>query len=425
MLSPGISVMACVSGGTDSMCLLDVLRKLSGEMGFSLCAAHYNHGLRGAESDGDEAFVRETCDRLGVPLYTGAGDVGAEAEKRGRGVEETARDMRYAFFYKTAGERHIDRIATAHNADDNLETVLMRMVRGTGLRGLCGIPPVRGKLIRPFLGLTRAQIEAYRLENAIAHREDSTNLSDEYTRNRLRHQVVPILKELNPALNVTEMTGLLRRDEEFLQAQADSFFARSGTKDLIVIEELLKLPRPVAARVIRDFGGSRLSARHVDAVLDLAERGGPSARLSLPGLTLRRSYGVLEKGDRETRRPFEAAALPLDTPVIIEGASYTVTAKRVIAAEIYNSLTKFLVKWDRIIPEQLTVRARRSGDTMMTPAGHRTLKKMMIDARIPASARDGVPVVVCGGEVLCVCLLGQAWGTRPAVGEPALEIEFH
>ncbi|MBQ2158378.1 MAG: tRNA lysidine(34) synthetase TilS, partial [Oscillospiraceae bacterium] len=175
MIQPGDRVLVCLSGGADSVCLLSVLSELSDELDLELFAAHYNHRLRGDESDGDEEFCAALCRGLGVPLFVGSGDVRLEAERRSQGIEECARDMRYEFFYETAASLGGAKIATAHNAEDNLETVLMRIARGTGLKGLCGIPPVRGEIIRPLLYVKRAEIETYLRVNGIPHREDSSN----------------------------------------------------------------------------------------------------------------------------------------------------------------------------------------------------------------------------------------------------------
>lgn len=422
MLSRGQTVLACVSGGTDSMCLLDVLHKLSKEMGFALSAAHFNHRLRGEESDGDETFVRKTCEKLDIPLYIGSGDAAGEAERRGRGIEETARDMRYAFFFKTAGENHINKVATAHNADDNLETVLMRVVRGTGLRGLCGIPPVRGMLIRPLLNLTRAQIEAYNLENNIPHREDSTNASDDYTRNLLRHKVTPVLSSLNPSLNITPMTGLLRKDEEALTALAEGFF-EGQTEDELDTGALLALPYSVSSRVIRLFCGKELSRDHVEAVLSLAASADPSARLDLPGVTLRREYGKLLADDAE-EKTFSPREITLDSPVIIEDAGLSVTAEKVVFdGGIYKSLTTFPVKWDKIVGK-LEARPRRSGDTLRLGGMTRSLKKLLIDRKIPRHLRDRLPVIADERGPIAVYKLGMDRNYLPDKGDPAIIIKI-
>lgn len=407
------------------MCLLNVLLELSDRIGFSLYAAHYNHNLRGAESDGDEVFVREYCEKIGVPLFAGSGDVAGEAARLRAGTEETARRMRYDFFFAVAAENGIDRIATAHNADDDLETVLMRIVRGTGLRGLCGIPPVRGKLIRPLLCAGRREIAAYSLERSIPHREDSSNLSDDYTRNLLRHRVVPVLRAINPSLSVTEMTALLREDEAYLDGLARDFLEENLSEGGLPAEKLRALPRPVSSRVLRKFAGAGLESGHVEALTELLENGGSVWSLDLPGVTVRREYAYLRLG-RAEGRTFEPVELPLDMGGIIEAAGFRVICENIVnCTEIYNSLTSFLIKRDRIVGK-LWLRPRKTGDALRLPGkpGARTLKKLLIDRKVPRYLRDGLPVIADSTGAVAVYGVGQDVSFIPAPGEPAVKIEI-
>ena len=207
MLPQGSTVLCALSGGADSMALLSVLEALAKPRSLTLHAAHFNHQLRGEESRRDEAFVRrfvaQWCgpaqvdghELPGVPLYVGRGDVAAQAGELGRGLEETAREMRYAFLRETAAELGGALIATAHTADDNGETILLHLLRGSGLRGLTGIRPVGEGLIRPMLTTTRAQVEEYLRLYGLPHVEDSSNQDTVYARNRLRQEVMPVLRE--------------------------------------------------------------------------------------------------------------------------------------------------------------------------------------------------------------------------------------
>ena len=419
LIPPGAHVLACVSGGVDSMCMLSVLERLRDRGGFTLSAAHFNHKLRGAESDGDEAFVGAWCRERGIPLYTGSGDVALEARRRGRGIEETARELRYGFFHEVADTLGNARIATAHNAGDNLETVLMRIVRGTGLRGLGGIPPVSGRIIRPLLCVTREEIEAYCRENGVPHREDSSNESDEFVRNRLRHTVIPALKALNPSLNVTGMTRLLRQDEAYLAAQAAQFLRENASGLSVSAGKLSALPAPVASRAVRALFGEKLGSVHVEAVLALARDGGPSDKVSLPGFTVRREYDVLTAAPAHEDTTFEETEIPLDRPVIIEDIRLKIECVPYEPGGIYNSLTNFPIKRDKI-KAGIYVRPRRTGDVLRLPGGSRSVKKLMIDRKIPASTRNRLPVFVSGDEVLAVYGLGQSVDSLPAGGEPAV-----
>ena len=211
LLSPGDKVIAAVSGGADSVAMLFALYLLRDELGITLEAAHFNHHLRGAESDRDEAFVTDFCGRYCIPLHLGSGRIVSGK----KGLEAAARDARYAFLRSLPGK-----VATAHTADDNAETVLMRLIRGTGLKGLGAIAPVSGNVIRPMLTVTRDDVEAFLEEYALPHVEDSSNAEDDFLRNRIRHGILPLMRAENPRIgeNLSAMALLLRQDEACLQA---------------------------------------------------------------------------------------------------------------------------------------------------------------------------------------------------------------
>ncbi|MBO5917872.1 MAG: tRNA lysidine(34) synthetase TilS, partial [Oscillospiraceae bacterium] len=217
MIPEGGTVLCAVSGGADSVCLLHWLAGLRALRPFTLVAAHYNHNLRGEESDRDEAFVRsflrQCCPQ--VELIVGTGDVAGQARQGRQGIEETAREMRYAFLRQVAEQVGADVIATAHTADDNAETLLLNLTRGCGLRGLTGIPPCRDGLIRPLLTTHREQVEAYLRAFGLPHVEDSSNTDMHYTRNRMRHQVMPVLRDIQPRLleHLSQTAHLLEQDE--------------------------------------------------------------------------------------------------------------------------------------------------------------------------------------------------------------------
>ena len=223
-ISAGDTVCCALSGGADSVCLLRCLLELRQTLGIQVSAVHVNHQIRGAESDGDEQFCRELCRALGVPLAVYTFDVPKLAQERKQSLELAARDCRYRAF-----EQELERaswIATAHTASDNLETMLHRLVRGCSLHGLTAIPPRNGRVIRPLLQVTREQAEAYLAQLGQSYVTDSTNASDLYTRNRIRHQIVPVLKQLNPSIEQTVSRELraLRRDDALLTARAEALY---------------------------------------------------------------------------------------------------------------------------------------------------------------------------------------------------------
>ena len=218
MLSAGDSVCTALSGGADSVALLLVLYELSSEIGFSISAVHINHLLRGKESDHDENFCHNLCARLEIPLQVFREDAHAFSQNLGVSVETGARELRYRIF----DSLNVSKIATAHNLNDNAETILFRLARGTGLHGLSGIPAVRDNIIRPLIECTREEIEAYLAQKKQSYVIDSTNLSDDYTRNRIRHRIIPEMQAIHSAFPecVTRMTQSFAEDEDFLTAEA-------------------------------------------------------------------------------------------------------------------------------------------------------------------------------------------------------------
>lgn len=284
MLCEGDSVVVGLSGGADSVCLLHVLLELQKPMRLQVCAVHVNHGIRGAEAARDEQFCKSLCAKWEIPLTVRRFDVPQLCKSSGESAEECGRRLRYAAFSEIAGETA--KIATAHNADDNAETVLLNLTRGTGLRGLCGIPPVRGQIIRPLLFCTRAEIERYCAENGLDYVTDSTNLCADYRRNRIRHEVLPILKDLNPAVltAATRLTEGLRQDEEALQNAARAAAEHCKTERGFSAKALRKLPKAVCMRVLKTElqarCGAEITAAHLEAVYALLQSGGSA---DLPG----------------------------------------------------------------------------------------------------------------------------------------------
>ena len=373
MLQPGDTVICAVSGGADSVALLFGLYLLKEKLGITLQAAHFNHHLRGAESDRDEAFVRQLCDRYEIPLTVGEGEI-IPGKK---GLEAAARDARYAFLRSLPGK-----IATAHTADDNAETVLMHLVRGTGLKGLGGIAPVSGKVIRPMLNVTRDQVEAFLKEYCLSHVEDSSNKGDDFLRNRLRHSVMPLLRAENPrfAENTSAMAQRLRQDEAVLEELA-------GEGPLPEVEKLRDMDPALRARLLERFlkenGVREPEKEHIALAESLVFSDKPSARAQFPGgITIARVYGKLQA----------------EKPAILPQCRITCGP----AEEICNTCDTFTVRPVGTI----VVRSRQSGDEMRLPGGTKSLKKLFIDRKIPAARRACVPVVADEAGVLGVYGIG-------------------
>ena len=221
MFRSGDTVVCGLSGGADSVCLLLSMLRLKDKLGINVEALHVNHCLRGSESDRDEEFCRQLCKRLEVPFTAESCDVNGYAAENALSTEEAARKLRYGIFQRnTAGKK----LATAHNADDNLETMILNLIRGTALKGLAGIPTVRGNIVRPLLAVSRAEIEAFLASEGQDFVTDSTNLSDDYTRNKIRHQIIPMMKELNSSVTATSVRSAegLRSENRLIEQLTDS-----------------------------------------------------------------------------------------------------------------------------------------------------------------------------------------------------------
>ena len=425
MLPDGARVLCAVSGGADSVALLHLLCAMPE---ISVCCAHFNHRLRGAESDRDEAFVKELCAKLGVPCFIGSADVAAYAAEHGLGIEIAARKLRYEFLERTAQAQGCSRIATAHNADDNAETVLMHLLRGSGLRGLCGIPPVRGNVVRPLLNVPRSEIEAYLAEHGLSHVEDSSNGSDDYTRNRVRHQLLPLLGELNgnAAGNICAAAELLREDEAFLSGLAEAFLMEYREENELPVSALLTLPKPVAMRALRSMCGADIARTHLDAVYMLCLNRAVRAGADIPGMRVTKEYDSLRFGAAALPEPLpERELLPGSAVELPEIGKRAVCTETVLSKEIHNSFNTFCFKRANICGK-MTVASRRAGDSVRL-AGRgctKALKKLFSEAGLSAQERLLTPVIYDEAGVAAVCGFGIAERLAAQPGDPVTVIEF-
>lgn len=402
LISPGDCVICAVSGGADSMALLWSMYMLREKLGILLECAHFNHQLRGEESDRDAEFVRRFCVDYQIPFHYGT----IKVEAGEKGLEASAREARYHFLRQLPGI-----VATAHTADDNAETVLMHLLRGTGLKGLGGISPKNGNVIRPMLSVTRDEVIAFLEEYSISYMEDSSNSTDDFFRNRLRHNVVPLLKAENPqfAPNVSKMALRLREDEAFLQGAAPKS---------ITVSELRDTHPSLRARAISAFlekGGVKdPTAQHIESIEAILASEKPSASVCFPGgVVARRNYDRLEWGS-QTPAP---QSLSLSVPGSVTFGPWRIVAK---PAEMQcNTKYRFTV-----CPEgELIVRSRRSGDQITFSFGTKSLKKLFIDDKIPAPQRCFVPVIADEQGLWGVCGYGADLGreTNGALVEITIE----
>ncbi|NLA87980.1 MAG: tRNA lysidine(34) synthetase TilS [Clostridiales bacterium] len=426
-------ILAAVSGGADSMCLLTLLLELSVKRGFAVAAAHYNHRLRRDESDRDARFVKDFCRNNNIILYSGSGDVAAFAGSEGIGIEEAARRLRYDFFYRTAESCDAKRIATAHTADDNAETVLLNLTRGTGLPGLSGIPPSRDMIIRPMLTLTKDEILDFLSQRGIPFVEDSTNALDICSRNIIRRRVIPVLQELNPRLSehISVMTSLIRDDDAYINDIADTFIHEHYRDRSFSAAALALLPRPVSSRVIRSVYGNNLSAAHVSAILALCAPGRASGETALPSGFAFREYDRIVLSHGEPPDGFPPVELPPGGKIHIPELGMTVicgyplTADSTRAGNVNKTFTSFLFKYE-IICGKIVIRPRETGDkiNLFGRNGTKTLKKLFIERRIPRRLRSLIPVIADENGVLAVYGIGIDNRAVCKAGDQTLEIIF-
>ena len=404
MVRPGDTVICAVSGGADSVALLFAFYLLKEKLGIRLEAAHFNHHLRGEESEADEAFVRRLCDRYDIPLHLD----GAQVTPGKKGLEAAAREARYGFLRSLKGK-----IATAHTADDNAETVLMHLIRGTGLKGLGGITPIHGNIIRPMLKCTRQDVEEFLAEWCLDHVEDSSNESDAFLRNRIRHHVMPLLKQENPRLaeNLSQMALRLREDEILLSQQANF-------DTLPTVESLKTMPAALRSRCLEQFlkenGVKEPEDRHMALTEALLFSEKPSARASLPGgVTVARCYDRLEV----IREDAGIEPMTLSCPGEAELPGLRVScspAEAIVNDE--NTVT--------VIPSgAITLRSRQAGDRIRLSGGSKSLKKLFIDRKIPAARRSSIPVLCDEQGVLGVYSIGANLDRIPEA-LPAVTIRF-
>ena len=399
-------ILCAVSGGRDSVCLLHYLHSTSGRYGFSVAAGHYNHHMR-PTAQRDEDFVRALCAQLQVPFYTDGCNVVAAAKERGCGVEEMGRRLRYAFLERLADELGASRIATAHHMGDQAETVILNLLRGTGPEGLGGIPPVRGRLIRPLLNTSREEIEAYLLRHGLDHVEDETNESLAFSRNRLRRLVLPELEKINPALrqNAARTAAIVRRENEYLDQLARQYLPEEGAE--VLCRQLLEAPEVLRPRMVRILidrlgtGKKDWGAVHVEMVLDLAKTGRDGV-LSLPGGTV----AVCRDG-----------VLRLQAVQSVEGGSIFLTE----GVHHWNGWKAEVSVVDALAPDRegaLYLRGDVSGvpelgvwhggEGLELPGsrGKRSIKRLLTERGIPPEERKQIPCIRVNGTAAAVCGLG-------------------
>lgn len=409
MIKIGNPIIAGVSGGADSMALLHFLYQMYKSNEIKLLVAHVHHGLRGKEADRDEAFVRDYCARRNIPFRARHADVAALAAERGQTVEECGREVRYAFFeeLRLEQERPQDaRIATAHTLSDSIETVLFHMARGTSLKGLRGIPPVRGPVIRPLILSTRADIEAYCAQNGVDYVTDSTNLCADYTRNRIRQQLVPQFYGINARFDeaFSRMVYTLSQDEDCLQQLAEQAICDSRAEAGLLADKLAALPPALLSRAVIGFLSENrvaLDYRRINEACGMVRAGAGQLEVDA-GRYLCVRNGVLFLQGREEPYPYFCFPLAEGCVNIHNKLRVRVTKIDGDAWRRIKKFKKFLLKFcidcDKLVGHAC-IRQRVPGDRL-SPYGRgcgKSLKKLCNESRMPLSARSLLPVV-CDGQ---------------------------
>ncbi|MCR5438994.1 MAG: tRNA lysidine(34) synthetase TilS [Selenomonas sp.] len=419
LLPQGAGILVACSGGADSLALLMLLWQLRERYQLRVVAAHYEHGIRGEESQEDAAFVQSFCQKLGIPFRLGSGDVPAYAEAYGLSLETAARKLRYAFLENIRQELSLDFLAVAHHADDQAETVLMRVFRGTGPAGLSAMRPksgVDGHILRPLLGVTKQEIRQWCAKMHLTPREDSTNKQLDCTRNLLRLRTIPALqREYNPELSkaLCQLAEVAAAESDYIRAQVDDLWKSPLVEEqdgvTLVVEHLAQLPLALQRGVVRKFwhcltgSGSDLGFVQAEDVRRLCLENRTGSRLELPGGWLVRvAYGRLCGQPQASNAPAEKLpAVLLQIPGSTVWGRYTCEASWLATLPVSTGPFEYYFSPERLT-EPLVIRQREAGDVIQLAGGRKKLKRLLIDDKIPQEERDRLPLIAAGHEILWV-----------------------
>ncbi|MBI5805573.1 tRNA lysidine(34) synthetase TilS [candidate division TA06 bacterium] len=427
LIRSGDHVLAAFSGGPDSLCLLHVLNELSGELGFKLTACHINHHLRGKASQADAAWALDLARKWGIKLVTKNVDVTAHSRKHKLSLETSARELRRAKLLETARTRKCNRIATGHNLDDQAETVLMHLIRGSGLNGLAGIPLINGPFIRPLLGCSRERIEAYLKQHKLAGRRDASNLSRKFFRNRVRHELMPLLETYNPQVKkaLSQLAGNVEHDLEIINEQVEKAFCSctkcDKSKIAIDLSKFKLYNKGLQHNILRRCSemildrGAVPDVLHVSGAIKLIRDGRTGACINLTGdVWLEKTYdqAVLTnkktKAENEKHKP-ALKTLSLAIPGTTGAGEYSIKA-RLAEKRDFTDISKCrpeLAYFDAAIMDgsPLQITGKKDGDRMI-PFGQKSekkIKEIFIENKIPQGQRSGWPLVRKGNRTVWLC----------------------
>lgn len=422
LLQKGDKIVLGLSGGPDSVCLLHVLKQLEEEYDISIYAAHLNHQIRGIEAQKDVMYISQLCDSLGVKFFVKSINVPEYCKKHGLSIEEGARKLRYEMFYEIKQKTKSNKIAIGHNLNDQAETILMRMMRGTGLQGLKGIEYKRDEtIIRPILDIERSSIEAYCEKYNLKPRIDSTNLENIYTRNKIRLDLIPYIQEnfnANVIESICRMGNNLKLDNDYIEQEGSEKFKEvsklnNNESVEIILDKYIHLHKAIKSRIIRNsikyiLGDTNfIDQKHIEDVLDLENEGKINKKLVLPrGLFVyRNNDNILFTTEEITyedvkfnyKVPKDGVIKIKPTGVFIEAKTMSIERFKSMKADKSSKgfdLDKF--------KGGIIVRNRESGDKIKLAGGSKKLKSLFIDLKIPREERSKIPVLVDNDEVVCV-----------------------
>jgi tRNA(Ile)-lysidine synthase len=450
LFANGDAIAIAVSGGGDSTALAWLVDSVAPELGARVAGLiHVNHQLRGDESDGDEAFCRGLADRMSLPIDVVRVDVAALAREERRSIETTARDARYRAFAEAAVRLRATLVATGHTLDDQAETVLLRLLRGTGLRGASAIRIRRGRYIRPLLECRRQDLTADLASRGEAFRDDASNRDLKITRNRLRAELMPVIERLAPGgvRAIARFAAIAAADERFLEHEARNWAAsairtRTDGVETLEADALRAMPPAMARRVVRDTldrvtAGRVPGARHITAVCELARSGQTGSRVDLSGAIAERTGGDIVVRRTAPGDGRHAAVPPFEHPLAVPGETAVPEAGVVVAViesqggadTLASGHGRRAVLAAGSFARPLTVRNRRDGDRMkpLGAPGRRKLQDLFVDRKVARHERDRVPVIVdANGRIVWVAgvaMADECRVTRPQAGVVILELK--
>jgi len=424
MLECGDKVIAAVSGGADSVCMLHILNNLKNDLKFSLCCAHINHGLRGEAADSDEAFVKALCVNMGIDFYSKKFDVARLAEENKITCEEAGRNVRYGFFEEIKTKYGYNKVATAHNKNDNAETVLMRIIRGTGIDGLAGIPYMRNDgVIRPILDISREQVEEYCTENNLEFCTDATNLENDFTRNKVRNMLIPFIeREFNAKISdsLIRLSDSAEEDSKFLKSYTKRLYQRLGNPipgsklNTLHIDSLKLLEKPILTRILQlaaeKSSPAKLEKKHICDIIELLNKN-TGASINLPqGLVAEINYGwltfsgPLDKIDVKSNADGFFADIAIGDTVCIEALGKEISIREENAKEYKCKINEIAADIDKIGFQPLFLRSRRDGDKIVwfSDGKAKKIKNIFIDEKIPQKDRNKIPLLATGDEIIAI-----------------------